>query len=160
MRKCARAIIFDEQNRLLVFARQRQTHILGKVLRYYSIPGGGMESGETPEQTVVRELYEEMLIDIEPLSLIAHQIDEDGQREQFYYLARIVSGTPRFNEQSEEATRRLPMRKSTYEIMWAELDDPKLQYYAAYGQIADQMKIWLENDTFPAEPVDMHVKSR
>lgn len=160
MRKCARAIIFDEQNRLLVFERERQPGFLHKIDHYYSIPGGGMDPGETPEQAVVRELQEEMLVDIAPERLLIHQVDEPSLRENFYFLARIISGTPTFNLESEEALYKSFLRKNTYKVAWAHPDDPLLAYHASYEQIGKELKKWLRDGQLPTEPVDMLVKSR
>ena len=127
MRKCARAIIFDEQNRLLVFERERQDGPFRKVHHYYSIPGGGMERGETPEEAVVRELHEEMLIRIKPSRLLIHQIDEQSNRENFYFLADIVSGVPTFNPDSEEARKNYALTKCDYKNAWLDVSDSLLE---------------------------------
>ena len=160
MRKTARAIILDENKRILVFERNRRDGIFGKSHHYYSIPGGGVEEGETPEQAVIRELSEEMLIDIAPQKLIIHQLDPANQREHFYYLARIISGTPTFNTSSEEAANAALKGKDIFLIAWVELDDPLLAYHESYGQVARQIKEWLASSDFPTEAVDMTVKSR
>ena len=160
MRKSARAIILDENKKLLVFERNRRNGMFGKPHHYYSIPGGGIEVGETPEQAVVRELSEEMLIDIAPQQLIIHQLDEADQRENFYYLARIISGTPTFNVNSEEASNPALKGKDAFLIAWVELGDPLLAYHESYGQVARQVKAWLDSSDFPTEAVDMTVKSR
>lgn len=160
LRRCARAIILNEDKRILVFERTRQRGIFGRLDHYYSIPGGGIEGSETPEQAVVREMYEEMLIDIAPQQLVIHQIDAGKRREHFYFLARIIAGTPTFNLQSEEAQTKPLFKKSSYEIAWVELDDPLLAYYKAYGQAARQIKLWLDKRDFPAGTVDMYVKNR
>lgn len=160
MRKCARAIIFDEQNRLLVFERERQNGPFQKTHHYYSIPGGGMEPDETPEQAVVRELHEEMLVNIAVDRYLGHQVDEPDQREHFYFLAHIISGTPIFNPSSEEAMGWSLLGKNTYKVAWVELDDQLLSYNEVYGQAARQIKEWRDNDNFPTQPVDMRRKNR
>ena len=160
MRKCARAIILDEQNRLLVFERERQNGPFQKLHHYYSIPGGGMESDETPEQAVVRELREEMLVDIAVDQLLVHQVDEPDHRENYYFLAHIVAGTPTFNPASEEALGRPRLGKSIYRVAWVALDDPLLSYHEAYGQVAGRINDWLKNDGIPTQPVDMRIKNR
>lgn len=160
MRKTARAIILNEDKKLLVFERNRRYGMFGKVHHYYSIPGGGIEEGETPEQAVVRELREEMLIDIAPQQLIIHQIAIEDQREHFYFLARIISGTPTFNMDSPEAANASLRGKDAFTIAWVELDDPLLAYHESYGQAARHVKEWLAKGDFPSEAVDMTVKSR
>lgn len=158
-RHCARAIILNEANQLLVFERTRRDGLAQKTHHYYSIPGGGIEEGETPEQAVVRELHEEMLVDIVPQRLIIHQIDPADQREHYYFLAHIVAGTPTFNPQSEEANRKAFSTINTYAVTWADLDDQLLAYYKSYGQAVHQVSEWLKAGSFPREPVDMIVEN-
>lgn len=144
----------------MVFERHRRDGMFGEHLHYYSIPGGGINDGETPEHAVIRELNEEMLIDIAPQQLVIHQLDFLTQREHFYYLARIIAGTPTFNLQSEEAKHPSVKGKNAYTVAWVELDDPLLAYHESYGQAARQIKAWLHKSDFPTEAVDMTVKSR
>ena len=49
------AIIFDEQGR--IFATQRG---YGEWKDWWEFPGGKMESGETPQQALKREIHEEL----------------------------------------------------------------------------------------------------
>ncbi len=54
----------------------------------WGIFGGHMEAGETPEQTAVREIDEELDLRLEgPLALVTHRID-DG-RERFVYAVEL-----------------------------------------------------------------------
>ena len=62
MRKTARAIIFQD-GKLLVFFRRKIRDGIETI--YYAIPGGHVEGEETCEETVIRELKEEMNLDIE-----------------------------------------------------------------------------------------------
>lgn len=109
----ARAIIVRE-GRLLMFERWRRD-IWGRELHYYSIPGGGIEKNETPEEAVIRELKEEMSIDVRPLRLLA--VQRGKQRTHHYFLCEIVSGEPRFNPMSEEALFRNPAH-NRYAVAW------------------------------------------
>lgn len=56
---CVGAVIRDDAGRLLLIVRG---HDPGKGL--WSIPGGRIEPGETPEQAVVREVREETGLDV------------------------------------------------------------------------------------------------
>ncbi len=59
---------------------------------YFSLPGGTVESGELPEQTVIRELQEEFTIDI-----VIDRFLFDGVsmgKHGYYYLVKEFSGTP------------------------------------------------------------------
>lgn len=119
-----------------------------------------MDPGESPEEAVVRELYEEMLVKIVPERILIHQIDDTARRDNFYLLAWIVEGEPTFNLNSEEAMGNHLFRKNTFKIAWVDVDDPMLGYYEAYGQVGENLKSWLDQGALPTETVDMHVKSR
>lgn len=117
MRKTARAIIIND-NKLLVFFRRKIKN--GREVTYYAIPGGHVENSETCEETVIRELKEEMNLDIEILGYLG-KILVDNQ-EEYYYHAKIVGGVLRFG--GEELDRC--SESNYYEIRWipvSELDD-------------------------------------
>lgn len=65
------AVIFDEQGR--IFATQRG---YGEWKDWWEFPGGKMEAGETPEQALHREIYEELAAEIEVGELL-RTIDYD-----------------------------------------------------------------------------------
>ena len=61
LRRAARAIVLDPAERILL------VHFRFPSASFWAPPGGGIEEGETPEQTVARELDEETgLVDFEP----------------------------------------------------------------------------------------------
>ena len=62
MEKTARAIIVDEFG---LYTLYREKVVNGVRRKYYAIPGGHKEDGETLEETVIRELNEELGIEIE-----------------------------------------------------------------------------------------------
>lgn len=63
------AIIQNEKNEFLVVQRPEP-----KVFAYYwEFPGGKLEEGETPEQALAREIYEEINLHINPKDLIPFQ---------------------------------------------------------------------------------------
>jgi len=157
MRRCARALIVNEEGKLLVFERNRRT-AFGKNLHYFSIPGGGIEEDETPEQAVVRELSEEMCVTIQAQQLVLHQTDALDQRENFYFTARIVEGVPTFNLESEEAQKKhfLP---NSYRVAWVNLDEPALNFHKGYGQVANYLRTWISTGVFPSKVIDIHVEN-
>ena len=85
------AAILQNKDRVLI-ARKRK----GKPLEgYYEFPGGKIEEGETPEESLIRELIEEMNIKIEIKKYIGESIYDygDGKLIKLYgYTAKIISG--------------------------------------------------------------------
>ena len=71
MRHRAAIFVLDDKGNVLLFHR----HKLGE--EYYAVPGGGVESGETPEQAAVRELKEETGLDV-ALGEKIGEVEADG----------------------------------------------------------------------------------
>jgi len=85
----ARAIIIEKKG-LMVFYREKV--ILGKRIKYLAIPGGHVEDGEMAEEAVVRELKEELGIDIVVLKELGC-LEVDGKIEK-YFLCQRIAGVP------------------------------------------------------------------
>ncbi len=77
----------------------------------YTLPGGGVEVGETLAEAVVREVLEETALTIEPVALAGYREhivrDADGRIERHFvilpFAARWIAGTPVLNEELSEA---------------------------------------------------------
>ena len=92
---------------------ERDGHILATQRGYgdykdgWEFPGGKVEQGETPEQAIVREIREELAMDIE---VERHVVDVSWDYPQFHlemacFLSHIAEGTPHLLE--HEAARWL-----------------------------------------------------
>lgn len=69
--------LVDEDNRVLIAQRPEGRHMAG----LWEFPGGKIEPGELPEQALIRELSEELGIDVTqsclaPLTFASHAYDE------------------------------------------------------------------------------------
>lgn len=117
MRVSARAIII-RNGELLVFFRRRFDLKKGRTIEYYSIPGGGVDAGETLEEAVVRELYEEMAVRVKPRQKVA--IIESNDRRHHIYWTAILEGEPMFNPASQEY--RMQNKFNSYEVRWVDID--------------------------------------
>src|SRR5499433_4388144 len=77
----------------------------------YTLPGGGVEVGETLVEAVVREVREETALVVEPVALAGYREaiarDDDGRIERHFvilpFAARWIAGEPRLNDELSEA---------------------------------------------------------
>ena len=106
-RACA---IIIEEGRILLMHRRKAG------IEYYTVPGGKIEPGETPEQACVREVLEETGLTVEITSEFA-VLSNLGRTER-YFCARKLSGDLRLG--GPEAERQSEM--NFYEPMWVPLD--------------------------------------
>lgn len=114
-RKTSRGIIIHE-GAVLLIERWRTTES-GQKLHYFSIPGGKIEPGETPEVTVVRELYEETSLIIRPRKLVANQHLKNGKTNT-YFVCDYLSGSPALHPSAAEM--QLPTNRS--KPTWVKLE--------------------------------------
>jgi 8-oxo-dGTP diphosphatase len=99
------AAIFRDGRVLIVRRARPPAHGL------YTLPGGGVELGETLEKAIIREVSEETALEIEPVELvgfrqaIAH--DSAGRVERHFvilpFAARWIAGEVSLNEELAEA---------------------------------------------------------
>ena len=98
------AIIRD--GKVLVVRRARKP-----ALGIYTLPGGGVETGETLVQAVTREVREETSLEIAPVALAGHREaimrDPQGGVERHFvilcFAARWLAGEPKLNEELDDA---------------------------------------------------------
>jgi 8-oxo-dGTP diphosphatase len=124
---------------------------------YYLFPGGGVEAGETPAETAVREAREELGLAVELLGLAA--VVEYGDAEQQFYLARRTGGV--FGTgQGEELLSPAESSRGTYTPVWlecrrlheCEVRPVELARRLAAGSLAgDAMPFFIQETVYDAE---------
>src|ERR1700759_2703715 len=99
------AAIFRDGKVLIVRRARPPAHGL------YTLPGGGVELGETLEEAVVREVREETNLEVEPVALAGYRQaiarDAAGAVERHFvilpFAARWIAGEVLLNEELGEA---------------------------------------------------------
>jgi 8-oxo-dGTP diphosphatase len=89
MKKVVAAIIKDK-DKILIAQRNSKDHLAGK----WEFPGGKIKPGETPEECLVREIREELRIDVEIGSFYDDNIygSKDQAIHLLFYRAEIING--------------------------------------------------------------------
>ncbi|MDD9786679.1 (deoxy)nucleoside triphosphate pyrophosphohydrolase [Priestia megaterium] len=89
MKKVTAAIIKDK-NRLLIAKRHSKDPLGGK----WEFPGGKVEPGETPEECLVREIGEELRIEVKIGSFYDDNVysSQDHDIHLLFYWAEIING--------------------------------------------------------------------
>ena len=106
------AAILIQNNSLALMERHRAG------MHYFAFPGGGVDAGETPEQAVVREVREELGIEVRVLRLAAEVWFRGNQ--QFFFLVEQTGGEFGTGAGEEFAPDHDPAR-GTYEPVWMPL---------------------------------------
>lgn len=149
MRQSARAIVIKD-NQLLVIKRNK----FGQ--KYLSLPGGEIDLGEKPTDTVLREIDEETSIKISNPRLV---ILEDCGRFfglQYIFLCDFLSGEPALRPDSTEFLIS-QKGENIYEPGWiatADLEKSNLLPIELKDTLVKFIK-----EGFPDQPVDVRVRS-
>lgn len=115
------AVLINEDR---VFAAKRGS---GKSMAgYWEFPGGKVETDETPEEALARELREELKVDVTVGEFIVTATHEAGTAviELSTYLCTIIEGVPVLTEHEE--FRWLPVSELS-DVEWAPADIPTVE---------------------------------
>jgi ADP-ribose pyrophosphatase YjhB (NUDIX family) len=80
--------ILIEAGKLILIKRVKSTET------YYVFPGGGVEEGESLEQALLREMKEELGVEVKMGELLTTQSFErkDSPQTEYFYLCTMVGG--------------------------------------------------------------------
>jgi 8-oxo-dGTP diphosphatase len=107
-----------DRGRLLAARRSAPPALAGR----WELPGGKLELGETPQEALVRELREELGVEVEPLARIPGEWPLKPGYVLQVWTARLVAGDPRPLEDHDELRWIAPDRVD--EVDWLDEDRP------------------------------------
>lgn len=146
MRKAVRAIVIKD-DQFLVMHRNK----FGQT--YFSLIGGGIDFGETPEQSLIREIAEETQLSVANPKLVFIEETDEVYGTQYIYLCEYVSGEPKLAQDSMEA-KIAEAGKNLYIPMWIplnELSEAELLPIKLKEAILKALK-----NGWPKEPITLH----
>ncbi|UTA51666.1 NUDIX domain-containing protein [Deinococcus radiodurans] len=94
LRPRAVALIYDDQHHILLMLRHKN----GK--KYATLPGGGIEEGETPQGACAREVLEEVNLTVQVGEQVLELDNLHGANpsHEHYFRCRVVSGEMRLGD--------------------------------------------------------------
>ncbi len=99
------AILENKSGQVLIAKRKQGKKLAG----YWEFPGGKVEEGESPEESLVRELKEEMNLDIEVHDFVGESIYRyaEGTIRLIAFKGRIIGGEIKLTDHDEYAWKHL-----------------------------------------------------
>jgi ADP-ribose pyrophosphatase YjhB (NUDIX family) len=88
------ALIFDYEGRILLGHRRD--------IDWWNLPGGGMEAGETVDEAICREVYEETRLEVKVEQLVGVYSKPQKQEVVLTFLCHPIGGTLQVTEEARE----------------------------------------------------------
>ena len=111
------AVLRDDPARVLACRRLDPPQLAG----LWEFPGGKVDPGESDREALVRELREELGVEVEPGERLGPEVPIRGTAVLRVYLARIRSGEPQLLDHDEH---RWLSADELDDVPWIPVDQP------------------------------------
>lgn len=118
------AIIVQDGRVLMARRREREGRLL------WAFPGGGIEVGESPEEAAVREVSEEVGLEVEAVQVLGDRVHPQSGVHMTYVACTVVSGEASVVDEDELA-----------EVLW--LEHGQIPEYVPWG-LFDKVQAYLD----------------
>lgn len=118
---------------------------------YWVVPGGGVEPGEAPAETAVREAWEELGLDVRLRSEEATVVARTDDHVEHYFLADVVGGTFGTGTGPEWDPGR---GRGTYTPVLLSLEEAAHRVLAPFPVVEPILRAMATGDWTPREVVD------
>lgn len=142
MRKAVRAVVVKDDALLLMHRNK-----FGE--EYYTLIGGGIGVGETPEQALMREVHEESSLSVANPRLVYVEKAGDPYGDQFIFLCDYSSGEVTLPAESTEAKIHA-LGANLYEPVW--LPIKKLAEVSFVSEALKRTLVKALTQGFPSQP--------
>jgi ADP-ribose pyrophosphatase YjhB (NUDIX family) len=96
------ALIFNHEKQILLGHRRD--------IDWWNLPGGGMEAGETVDEAICREVFEETGLKVRVEQLIGVYSKPQKQEVVLTFLCEVIGGSLQPTEETRESRYFAPMR--------------------------------------------------
>jgi ADP-ribose pyrophosphatase YjhB (NUDIX family) len=140
LKKTARAIIKIDDDFLFI---KRTNKPNAMYIEYYAFIGGHVEDGENFEEACIREVYEELGINIKINELFYEMYNEDIDTYEKFYIVDYIDGELGTGK-GEEFTNQDETKYGKYEIVKIKKEQLK-DYFILPEEVKDKLIDYIKN---------------
>lgn len=149
LRVTVRAVVVDEHDRVAAIERE----VAGE--RFFTLPGGGVDAGERVEDAVVREVAEELGLEVTPTRKLAVVVFHRAEQVSLQtYLGCEIAGGAFGTGRGDEFSEARTAARGSYRPAW--LDTAALPDALRPAWLVDRLPQWIADPPKRPERFNEH----